>query len=223
MKKLLLLEDDPVLGQGLKLLFELEAFSVSWFKNIADAKHQVQLEEFDIAILDVGLPDGSGIDFCAWLRKFTYNFPIIMLTAQTDEDSVIAGLTNGANDYVKKPFSNNELVARVKANTREFTTDKTLQIGSLNINEEKRSVQFPAGELKLNRKEFDILLLFAKRKDAIISRELIIERALGNIEVSDRTVDSHISHIRSKLQKEGIEDVTIASEYGIGYRLKVSC
>ena len=78
---------DPILGKGLKLLFELEDFSVTWEKTLAAGKEKIQKEQFDIAILDVGLPDGSGLDFCCWLRNEKYEFPIIILTAQTDEDS----------------------------------------------------------------------------------------------------------------------------------------
>lgn len=223
MKKLLLLEDDPVLGKGLKLLFELEDFSVLWAQSVREAEEIVKDHNLSIAILDVGLPDGSGIDFCAWLRKFKHEFPVIMLTAQTDEESVVKGLMSGANDYVKKPFSNKELIARVLVNTKNKASSSTITIGHLEINEQTRRISYKQQEIKFNRKEFEILCLFAKNLDVIISREKIIERVLDNIEINDRTVDSHISHIRSKLSKAKIQDIMIKSEYGVGYRLKLLC
>jgi len=222
-KKLLLLEDDPVLGKGLKLLFELENFLIFWTQSIAEAKDIVSSEQLDFAILDVGLPDGNGIDFCAYLKKEQYEFPIIMLTAKTDEDSVVKGLMNGANDYVKKPFSNKELIARVNVNLKKVGKDIEISVGELRLNSNTRKVYFEENEIKFNRKEFDILKLFLNSIDAIVTREQIITDILDNIEVIDRTVDSHISHIRSKLKKAGVETISIKSEYGIGYRMVKLC
>lgn len=217
--KLLLLEDDPVLGKGLDMLFKLEKYDVDWSKSIQEAKEYLEQSTYDIAIFDVNLPDGSGIDFCKRLRKNNILVPIIILTARTDEQSVVSGLLSGANDYMKKPFSNYELLARVIVHTRSHSVDEDDKL--LEICEKKRVVIYKGKEIKLNRREFEILNLFWDRKEQIISRELIIERALDNIEVSDRTVDSHISHIRKKLRDEKIVEVSIKSEYGIGYRLVI--
>ncbi len=217
--KLLLLEDDPVLGKGLDMLFKLEKYDVDWCKSIQEAKECLEHTTYDIAIFDVNLPDGSGIDFCKRLRRNSILLPIIILTARTDEQSVVSGLLSGANDYMKKPFSNYELLARVIVHTRSRGLDEDEKL--LEICNNKRVVIYKGKEIKLNRREFEILNLFWDRKEQIISRELIIERALDNIEVSDRTVDSHISHIRKKLRDEGIVEISIKSEYGIGYRLVI--
>lgn len=221
--KLLLLEDDPILGHGLKTLLEIEKFQVNWAQNIKGAKSYLENEKYDVAIFDVGLPDGSGIDLCASVRKEGLKIPIIILTAQTDEDSVVKGLTSGANDYVKKPFSNKELIARLNVLTKPFVTiSDSLKVGFLEMNIENRLVNYKGEEIKLNRKEFDLLKFFMERQDGVVTREMIIEQVLDNIDISDRTVDSHISHIRSKLSKSGVEDIKIISEYGIGYRLKLN-
>lgn len=222
MSNILLLEDDPVLAKGLSLMLELENYEVSWADNIKKAQQLVVGNDFDLAILDVGLPDGSGLEFCSKMRKEGKQFPIIILTAQTDEQSVITGLTNGANDYVKKPFSNNELIARIRVCLKppHIFEDKTT-IGGLAIYPEKRVVEFKGEEIKFNRKEYDIFKLFIEKKDAVITREMIIEKVLDNLDISDRTVDSHISHIRTRLIKSGVENIKIISEYGIGYRLKI--
>ncbi len=223
MKKLLLLEDDPILGTGLQVLFQLEGFIVSWAKTIKEAMEVFKVDQFDMAILDVGLPDGSGIDFCKWLRDEKYPNGIIILTAQTDEESTIKGLMSGADDYVKKPFSNKELIARIQVNLRQETKKQKIIIGKTVIDLEHIKIVYDNKEINLKRKEFDVLVYFAKKPEAIITRDMIIENALENIEVNDRTVDSHISHIRSKLQKAGCSDFVIKSEYGIGYRMETNC
>src|SRR5258708_4211927 len=115
MSHFLLVEDDPILGRSLSVYLELEGNQLTWVKDLSAASEAINRNAYDLVILDVNLPDGSGFDFCSSLRSKGSRTPIIFLTAKTDEDSVVAGFNAGANDYVKKPFGNRELLARIKA------------------------------------------------------------------------------------------------------------
>jgi two-component system OmpR family response regulator len=119
MTAILLVEDDPVLGRGLSVNLELEGYKVSWMRDLKSALQFKDENKFDLAILDLGLPDGSGLDFLKDLRKQDFQKPVLILTAKTDEDSVVVGLQDGANDYIRKPFGNKELLARIKTALRE--------------------------------------------------------------------------------------------------------
>lgn len=220
MPLLLLVEDDPNLGKGLKSNLELENFSVFWAQSIKEAQALFKEENFDLILLDLGLPDGTGFDFCLKLRQNKETLPGIILTADSNEDSVVKGFSSGANDYVKKPFSSKELFARIKAQLSiNLLKEKEIRLGKLHLTLETRKVTFENLEVDLNRKEFELLHYLIQRKDAISTRENIITR-LGQAEdISDRTIDSHISHLRSKLKKANITTITIKSEYGLGYRL----
>lgn len=220
MKKILLVEDDPILGDGLQLFLELENFEVTWAKKLSEARAFEEENQFDLVILDLGLPDGSGMDFCKSLRQKGSSLSIIILTAQADEDSVVEGLTHGANDYVRKPFSNRELFARIMVQVKGAKgVGQQIKIDELILSLEERLVTYKGEPIKFNRREFEILKIMGEREGAVISRETIIEKAGHDLDISDRTIDSHISHIRSKLRKANVSTIQIASEYGIGYRL----
>ncbi|MAF79244.1 MAG: DNA-binding response regulator [Halobacteriovoraceae bacterium] len=220
MKKILLVEDDPILGDGLQLFLELENFEVTWAKKLSEARAFEEENQFDLVILDLGLPDGSGMDFCKSLRQKGSSLSIIILTAQADEDSVVEGLTHGANDYVRKPFSNRELLARIMVQVKGAKgVGQQIKIDELILSLEERVVTYKGEPIKFNRREFEILKIMGEREGAVISRETIIEKAGHDLDISDRTIDSHISHIRSKLRKANVSTIQIASEYGIGYRL----
>ncbi len=220
MKRILLVEDDPILGDGLQLFLELENFEVIRARDLASARLEEEKKSFDLVVLDLGLPDGNGMDFCKHLRTKGSNIPVVILTAQADEESVVEGLTNGANDYVRKPFSNRELLARIKVQIQgPKGVGPQLKVGELVLALEERVVTYKGSPIKFNRREFEIIKIMCEREGAVISRESIIEKAGHDIDISDRTIDSHISHIRSKLRKADVTTIQIASEYGIGYRL----
>jgi len=217
---ILLVEDDPNLGKGLKANLELENFFVLWAQSIKEAEILFQKEKFDLILLDLGLPDGTGFNFCLKLRQNKETLPVIILTADSNEDSVVKGFSSGANDYVKKPFSSKELFARIKAQLSiNLLKEKEVRLGKLLLTLETRKVTFENIEVELNRKEFELLHYLIQRKDAISTRENIITRLGQSEDISDRTIDSHISHLRTKLKKANITTITIKSEYGLGYRL----
>lgn len=221
MSRILLVEDDPALGKGVKLNLELEGYKVHWARDLKSADEANHTEQFDLVLLDQGLPDGNGLDFCIKLRESGSRLPIVFLTAKTDEDSVVAGLRAGANDYVRKPFGNKELVARIRTALREPSTRETqVRFGPLLILKEMRRAMIGNNEIPLNRREFEILMYLADHGDAVVTREQILNYLDIGGEILDRTLDSHLSHIRSKLRAANVTSIRIASVYGVGYRLE---
>ena len=220
MATILLLEDDPVLGEALKLNLELENHSVLWAKTVEDARHLNETEKLQLAILDISLPDGNGLEFCREMREQGSRLPIIILTAEEKEDIVVEAFDSGANDYVKKPFRQRELIARIRAALRESVIQsEKLRAGELLLILNKREAYIDGEPVNFNRREFDLVSLMAKRHDSVVTREAMIE-SLGDAEdISDRTIDSHISHIRAKIKATKKDKVRIRSEYGVGYRL----
>jgi len=221
MNKLLMVEDDPVIGKGLKLSLELENFEVVWAQTLKNAEESLQEKKYDLVLLDLGLPDGSGLDLCKKLRASGSGTPIVILTAQGDEDSVVQGLQSGANDYIRKPFGQKELMARIQ-NAIRGPRPRDAQIGFMDLilYKDQRRVLYLGKELELNRREFDILCFLMESAELVVTRDSILQKLNKEGEIFDRTVDSHLSHIRSKLRQAGVESIQITSVYGIGYRLE---
>ncbi|HEX7673201.1 MAG TPA: response regulator transcription factor [Bdellovibrio sp.] len=222
MAQIFLLEDDPILGKAIQLQLELENYGVLWAQSIQEARRVYsQSSGVDLFLLDVNLPDGDGFGFCKWLRQESVQTPIIFLTARTDEDSVVQGFTEGANDYIRKPFGHKELLARVKNQLSENKPSlELIRFAGLTLVKNQQILKTGTSFINLNRREFEILSVFFAQPETIISREQLISAFSAGEEIFDRTVDSHISHIRTRLQKHGVSNIKITSVYGQGYRLE---
>lgn len=221
MIRILLIEDDPALGTGIKMNLEYEGYQVAWARDLKTAFKENGAQTFDLAILDLGLPDGNGISFCTSVREAGSRMPIIILTAQSDEESAVKGLMAGANDYIRKPFGNRELIARIITVLREpKVREDQARFDNLVVLRSQRKVMFGAQEIDLSRREFDLLSVLVENGDAVVTRERLMETLDKDGEILDRTMDSHLSHIRAKLRKAGVASVQILSVYGIGYRLE---
>lgn len=221
MIEILLTEDDPILGKGLQLSLELEGYKVSWGRSLKEAADLNRAQAFHLILLDLNLPDGNGISFLAALRQSGSRIPIIILTAKTDEDTVVEGLQAGANDYVKKPFSNKELFARIKTALREpHSREAQIRYGDILLLLDQRKAMFGDKEIELNRREFDVLSYFVKHAEAVVTREALLTSLDQEGEIFDRTVDSHVSHVRTRLRQAGVTSLQISSVYGVGYRLE---
>lgn len=219
--RILLVEDDPMLGEGLSISLKLEGYEVTWKKSVTQGFETFQADRFDLTILDIGLPDGQGTDLCKKIRDENKDIGIIFLTAKTDEETVVRGLELGANDFVKKPFSHRELMARIKVVLRsKFPVNKELKAGDLIMIPEKRSVTYKGESLTLNRRQFDILSYFITHADQIITRDQLLTHLNSDGDVFDRTIDSHVSQLRKILKTHEVEEIQIASIYGIGYRFE---
>jgi two-component system OmpR family response regulator len=222
MSRILLVEDDPVLGKGLKFALEKEGFEVHWVTSKAEAEMLANDRIFELVALDLNLPDGSGLTFAKWAAKNRPRLPILMITASGDEDTVVAGFEAGAVDYVRKPFGNKEFLARIKVVLKGKSQQKfkAFHYGEITVQPEQRLVKVGESPVELNRRQFQILCHFMANAESVVTREGLIEALGKNEEILDRTIDSHISHLRNKLRKAGVVQVQISPVYGLGYRLE---
>jgi DNA-binding response OmpR family regulator len=221
MSEILLLEDDKTLGESLKFALESRAFKIEWAKDIASAKQIYTKTKPKLLILDWNLPDGTGYDWARLLRENHQDVPIIFLTARIDEDSAVKALSVGANDFVRKPFGTEELLLRIKKCLKESVQpNDDIRLGDLRLKRNSRDVTWKEKSIKLNRKEFDILELLMRKGENIVTREDVLAVIDTEGEIVDRTVDSHISHIRKKLKDAGAKGIAINTEFGVGYRLE---
>ena len=222
MSRILLVEDDPALGKSLKFALEKESYDVQWVDTIAGAEAKAMEKVFDLVALDLNLPDGNGLTFAKWMAKNRPQIPVLMITASNDEESVVAGFEAGAVDYVKKPFNNRELFARLKVvlrgrNNQQF---KALHYGEITIQPDQRVAKVGENTVELNRRQFQILCHFVANAESVVTRDNLIAALDKSEEMIDRTIDSHISHLRTKLRKAGAASVQISPVYGLGYRLE---
>lgn len=222
MARILLVEDDPLLGKGLKFTLEKEGHEVQLVDCISQAENAIMQKVFDLLALDLNLPDGSGLTLAKWIRKNHPNLPVFMITASNDEDSVVAGFDAGAVDYVRKPFSTRELLARLKValSSRDTKAFRSLTYGDISIQPEQRTAKVGEMPVELNRRQFQILCYLVAHAEAVVTREALINSLEKSEEMFDRTIDSHVSFLRSKLRKAGLTGVQINSVYGLGYRME---
>ena len=229
--RILLLEDDPAIAGTVSFALQREGFEVEHVLLSGAARQSVAAGVPALAILDVGLPDGSGLDLCREWRQSgaapLRALPVLMLTARAEELDRVVGLELGADDYMTKPFSPRELVARVNVILRRMNARGSdgrsgtiaLAQGSLSVDPEQRIAAFAGNPLRLTAIEFGILRAFLARPTAIFSREQIMTAAYQfNIQVSDRTIDSHIRNIRAKLSAVNCDNV-IETIHGVGFKL----
>jgi len=219
--KVLVVEDEIELGEILKSYLEQEHFEVSLIHNGLEAVDTILNEDWDIVLLDLMLPGKNGIEICKEVRRHSW-VPIIMVTARAEEVDRLLGLSLGADDYICKPYSPREVVARVKTvlrRTQNAAEEK--KVSGLQLNENSLSVSYDGNQVELTLVEWRILQALASKADTIFSRQDLIANAYNDQRVvCDRTIDSHINKLRKKitplLGANGIRSV-----YGAGYRLEV--
>lgn len=216
-----IVEDDPILARALQVNLELESHKVVINSNLESANKQLLSSAIDFVILDLGLPDGSGFNYLEKVKKDYSNLPVIILSAQSDEDSVVKGLTLGANDFVKKPYSYKELAARMQVILKKPLAKTTqVEFAGVKVFEEDRLVKYKETTIDFNRREFDIFFYLIKNAERIVSRDSLLQFLDKESEIFDRTIDSHISHLRKNLKKHEVNSLKISSVYGLGYRLE---
>lgn len=225
-KRILVVDDEESIRQVVNDILETENFVVSTAKNSAEAFEKIKESVPDLIILDVRFPTIGGIEVCRILKsdKKTKFIPIIMLTVQATETDKVIGLEVGADDYVAKPFSRRELVARVKALLRrvdlagEKSKKRILISNPIKMNLDSHQVTRNEKKIKLRPREFDLLKIFLENEGNLLERKFLTESVLGyEFFGKSRTIDAHIKNLRRKLGASGKKIETIV---GIGYRLK---
>ena len=225
---ILICDDDPIVHESLRLYFENEHYTHS---DAFDGDESLQLareDSPDLILLDVMMPKMNGLDVCRELRK-TMKTPIIILTAKGEEIDRVLGLELGADDYIVKPFSPREVVARIKAVLRrtesvqdQAATSQVLRFDGLEINIENYSVKVNTKTIPFTPKEVEILHLLASHPGTVMNREQILRSVWGNDFDGDlRTIDTHIKRIRQKITYDGSR-WNISTVYGVGYKFEVS-
>jgi phosphate regulon transcriptional regulator PhoB len=223
-KKILVVDDEPDIVELVSYNLKKEGFEVSSASDGAEALAKIRKGRFDFLILDLMLPGLQGIELCRILRNDTKtkNLPIIMLTAKGEEVDRILGLEIGADDYMTKPFSPRELVARVKAVLRRFSEkpsdEKVIRIGNLLINKETYAVSKGAVPLTLSSTEFKLLLYLVERKGKVFSRDQLLDAVWKDEAfVEPRTVDVHIRRLRTQIEDDPSNPKYLKTRRGIGY------
>lgn len=218
--QVLLVEDDPLIAKTLAMSLRYEGFELTLAATVREALDVLAARRFDMAMLDVGLPDGSGIDLCRDLRARDAGLPILMLSARTDEATAVAGIEGGADDYIRKPYGLKELTARMlRLLPRQRQERQAAAFGPVRIDLQRREARAGDVVLQLGKKEFDILLLLVRAQGDAVTREQILDMFDDSSAIYDRTIDSHLSHLRKKLKDAGAA-VRISAIYGVGYRMK---
>lgn len=222
-EKILVVEDDFTLRKTIAYNLTEEGYNVSTASDGRTALDLARQESFDLIILDVMLPELDGLSVCRILQREA-EMPIILLTARTGEIDKIIGLDSGADDYITKPFSLGEFLARVRValrRRRTQTVTNMLEVGNLFIDLAGRKVKKAGEPIKLSHKEFDLLAELVQNKGAVLSRDLLLTKVWGyDYTGGTRTVDVHIRWLREKIEADPSKPCLIQTIRGIGYRFE---
>lgn len=222
-QKILIIEDEPDIRKTLEYNISREGYNVVSASSLLEAKSQIESDSFSLILLDLMLPDGSGLDLCREIKsdKEKSSIPIIILTAKDDEVDKVVGFELGADDYVTKPFSVRELILRMKAvlkrgEKKSDNVEVQRQFGQLSIDTESHEVFVDNNEITLTALEFKLLCQLVDRRGRVQSRDQLLSDVWGySAEVTTRTVDTHIKRLREKLGSMGKYVQTIR---GVGYK-----
>jgi len=243
---ILVVEDEPAIADTILYALRTEGFAPEWATTVGAARDALARATYALAVLDIGLPDGSGFDFCRELRARD-GLPVIFLTARSEELDRVVGLEIGADDYIVKPFSPRELTARVRAvlrrtrpahgpapsapgaahagaaaNTVAATESRLAARGPFSIDEDRCEARYHDTRLDLTRREYRLLLALLSQPGRVFSRDQLLTRAWDEPEASlDRTVDAHIKTLRAKLRAVDATGDPIRTHRGFGYSIEL--
>lgn len=224
--RILIVEDDEKMAQSLKRSLEMEGYAVDWINDGVKAEQRITLyqNEYDLVVLDLMLPSVSGLDICRSIRGKNISVPILILTARDIVEDKVALLESGADDYLVKPFSLEELMARIKALLRRPTEaiPIVVKIGNLELDTKTRRVHLGKRQLELTAKEYALLEYLMRHPDQVLDREQISEHLWGfEFDSFSNVVDVHVKNLRKKLNGKRKADV-IETVRGMGYRLRAA-
>lgn len=210
--RILVAEDEVDMQKIIGLYLKREGYDVTAVQNGQEAFEKLCQENYDLLIVDWMMPKMNGIELCREIRSYSIPIKIIMLTAKSETENEITGLTCGADDYIKKPFEPKILLLRIR---KMFQLEAALSCGQLVLNTKNQTVFAGKEEIRLTQKEYLLLQTFMRNKGIVLKRELLLDRVWGNDYDGDaRTVDTHIRRLRGKIGKE-----YITTYVGMGYRM----
>ena len=229
MKKILIIEDDISIAEIERDFLEMDRFEITIATDGTEGLKQATTNKFNLILLDLMLPGIDGYEICRKIRT-KLDIPILMVTAKIEDIDKIRGLGMGADDYISKPFSPTELVARVKSNLAQYerltsvgnVKKEEVQAGHVRINILTHRVYVDNCEFEFKNKEYELLLFFVSNPDAVFSKEQLYEKIWGMDAFGDlKTVAVHINRIREKIEKDAQNPIYIQTVWGAGYRFKV--
>ena len=224
--KILIIEDEPELRKSMKQYLHQEGYVIESASDYSKAIEKIEVYDYDCILVDITLPQGSGLDIIKQLKQNHSKAGIIIISAKNSSDDKITGLDLGADDYLAKPFNLAELNSRIKAliRRRNFDGNKLIEVNEITIIPEERTVKVHNESVNLTAKEYDLLLFFVSNKNRVVSKNAIAEHLWGDD--SDQ-IDSHdfiyvhLRNLRKKLAEKGCVDY-VQTIYGIGYNFKIS-
>ena len=224
MTRIMVVEDEESFSDALSFMLRKEGFAVSVATTGPDALAQFEREPSDLVLLDLMLPGMSGTDVCRSIRARS-RVPIIMVTAKDSEIDKVLGLELGADDYVTKPFSSRELVARIRAvlrrNVDDFDDSPVVEAGPVRIDPERHQVQVDGQVVSMPLKEFDLLEYLVRNAGRVLTRGQLIDRIWGSDYVGDtKTLDVHVKRLRAKVEPDPANPVHLLTVRGLGYKFE---
>jgi len=222
MPRILIADDEPNIREVISFALERAGYATVTARNGNEALQQFRRGPLDLIVLDIGMPEMDGLELCRQIRKSS-EVPILFLSARDEEIDRVLGLEIGGDDYVTKPFSTRELIARVNVILKRARSGEkrapTLSHGSVRLDAARHAVWFGQTAITLTALEFEILSAFLGRPELVLSREQLMQAAYGaGTYVSDRTIDSHIRNLRAKFAEAGCASI-IETVHGVGFRL----
>ena len=228
MTKILIIEDESSFSEALSFLLQKEGYTTQISDNGKDGFEQFKSQDFDLVLLDLMIPEMSGIEVCRAIRA-TSQVPIIMLTAKDSEIDKVVGLELGADDYVTKPYSSRELVARIKAVLRRGSIDPNSpyensgvhEVAGIRMDTERHQVSVNGKQISLPLKEFELLEFLLRNAGRVLTRGQLIDRVWGGDYYGDtKTLDVHIKRLRSKIETDPANPLLIQTIRGLGYKFE---
>ncbi len=223
MEHLLLVEDDTTIALGLEYSLRQEGFAVEVREDVRGARQVLSETRFDLLLLDLALPDGTGFEIFSFAKE-KGDLPVIFLTANDDEVSVVMGLDMGADDYITKPFRVRELISRIRTVLRRYGRERgdgSITVGPLSVHPAKAKVYKNGAELFLTALEYRLLLIFANNEGQVLSRAQILERIwdIAGEYVNDNTLTVYIKRLREKIEDDPTDPRLLKTVRGLGYQL----
>ena len=229
--RILIVEDDKEIREGIEIYLKNQGYQVLQAADGLEGLEQIEKEEIHLAIVDIMMPRMDGITMMMKVRELGYDFPVIMLSAKSEEVDKIMGLNVGADDYVTKPFTTMELLARVNSHLRRYrkylemkdtkqNSDRVHILGGLELNEDTVEVTVDGSPVKLTPLEFKILLLLMKNPGRVFSPEEIYERVWNEQAVNTETIMVHVRRIREKIEINPKEPKYLKVVWGVGYKIE---